>query len=332
MRRAPPSAGRDRDGVTCWRIALLTMADRADYVMDDDVGIAEFSRRGIVADEVPWTVELVEGWRAYDAVIVRTTWDYQHDVERFLGVLEGICGADGAGVPLANPLEVIRWNVHKSYLRELAGEGVLVVPTLWGSGLTGVELAALCEREGVLKPVVGAGAGDTFRVGPWLGEHDRASIVSRYRGRGGDREWMAQPFVRSVQGEGEYSLFWFGGRFSHAIVKRPRAGDFRVQEEHGGEILPIEAGPELRDAGEGVLAALRRVSEARGWSSEPEALLQARVDLVRLDDGALALMELELVEPSLYFRTDPAAPARFVDAVEGWLGCVRVGSGISRSA
>ena len=138
MRRAPPSAGRDRDGVTCWRIALLTMADRADYVMDDDVGIAEFSRRGIVADEVPWTVELVEGWRAYDAVIVRTTWDYQHDVERFLGVLEGICGADGAGVPLANPLEVIRWNVHKSYLRELAGEGVLVVPTLWGSGLTGV--------------------------------------------------------------------------------------------------------------------------------------------------------------------------------------------------
>lgn len=301
------------------------MADRGDYVIDDDVVIVELARRGIVADEVPWTVEPAGGWRAYDAVIVRTTWDYTSDVDRFVGVLEAITGSEsgaGAQVPLANPLEVIGWNVHKSYLRELEAEGVAVVPTLWGCGLSGPELAVLCAREGVLKPVVGAGAGDTFRVGPWLTEPERATIVSRFPKASGEvrgREWMAQPFVGSVQSEGEYSLFWFGSGFSHAIVKRPRAGDFRVQEEHGGEIIPVAATPELLRMGKGVLAALGRVHQARSWRSAPGDLLQARVDLVRLDDGTLALMELELVEPSLYFRTDAGAAARFADAVEAWL-------------
>ncbi len=103
--------------------------------------------------------------------------------------------------------------------------------------------------------------------------------------------------------EGEYSVFYFDGSYSHAIVKRPKTGDFRVQEEHGGLIAGIEPDAALRHAADRVMAAL------------DEAPLQARVDLVHLDDGSLALMELEAIEPSLYFRTHPQAAEHFADAL-----------------
>ncbi len=297
------------------RVAFLTMADRADYVIDDDVVIPELERRGITVDEVPWTEEV--DWSVYDLVVVRTTWDYQHDVERFLSVLEQIAEV----THVVNSLEVIRWNVHKSYLRALEAAGVLTVPTIWGVGLDDGQLSALAMQEGVLKPVVGAGGADTFRIGSGMtaptASAQRADIIARFVAR----EWMAQPFVASVLTEGEYSLFWFasgpGGalEFSHAIVKRPKDGDFRVQEEWGGEIVAVDETAtvlrELRVAGERVLAACGR--ERR------EPLLQARVDLVRLADGRLALMELELVEPSLYFRTSEVAATKFADAVCAWL-------------
>lgn len=322
-----------------WRVALLTMADRAEYVIDDQVAVTELQARGLVVAEVPWTAEV--DWGAWDLVIVRTTWDYQHQPERFLAVLaavEAAGGKRGRGAGqlggLANPLEVIRWNIHKSYLRALDAAGVPTVPTEWGRGLNTDGLDALCgpggvaAMGGVLKPTVGAGAGDTFRIGPGLGAAERAAIVGRFR----EREWMAQPFVQAVVDEGEYSLFWFaaagaspdgggagpaGGpplslRYSHAIRKRPKPGDFRVQEEWGGVIVPVEANGALRAIGE---QALDVVVGRFG----PGAVLQARVDLVRLADGRFAVIELELVEPSLYFRTSPVAAARFADGVEAWL-------------
>ena len=119
-----------------------------------------------------------------------------------------------------------------------------------------------------------------------------------------DRDWFAQPFLRSVVTEGEYSLFYFDGVLSHAIQKVPKRGDFRVQEEHGGEIIAIPVTAELRRAAEPVLAAIAPVP------------LQVRIDLIRMDSGALALMEVELIEPSLYLRMHPGAPAAFANALE----------------
>ena len=114
---------------------------------------------------------------------------------------------------------------------------------------------------------------------------------------------MAQPFIPGIVEPSEYSLFYFGGRFSHAVVKRPGAGDFRVQEEHGGIIEAISPSRELLSAAEKVIAAL------------PHRILFGRVDLVRLPDDSLALMEIELIEPSLYFPFAPEAADRFAMAI-----------------
>jgi hypothetical protein len=156
------------------RVALLTL-DGGAYVIDDDLAVAELRARGWGVEEIPWRRRGVD-WRAFDLVVVRTTWDYQHDLDAFLDALAAI---DATGVPLANPSALVRWNARKTYLRDLAA----------------------------------------------------------------------------------------------------------------------------RDVADAVMAALDAVP------------LQARVDLVRLDDGALALMELEAIEPSLYFRTHPRAAANFADAV-----------------
>lgn len=278
------------------RLCFLTLADRTGFVIDDAIAIEELARRGIAVDEVPWRE--VGDARGYDGVVIRTPWDYQRDLPAFLAVLDAIA------VPLANSPALIRWNAVKTYLGELGARGVPVVPTIYGRGLTADELRALPARlgaaEGVLKPVVGANADDTYRV---TAATPPDEIVARYV----DRAWMAQPFVQAVVDEGEHSLFYFGGALSHAIVKVPKAGDFRVQEEHGGEIIAIEPTPALIAAAARVMVAL-----------DP-APLQARVDLVRLADGTLALMELEAIEPSLYFRMHPRAPANFADAIERWL-------------
>jgi glutathione synthase/RimK-type ligase-like ATP-grasp enzyme len=282
------------------RAAFLTLEDRTGFVVDDGLAAAELTRRGWEVEELPWNRPA--DWSRFDAVVVRSTWDYQHAPAAFLAALEAI---HASGARLFNPLEVIRWNLRKTYLRDLAAGGVAIVPTTFGRGLSAATLRDWVAAGGrrVLKPVVSANAHDTYPLEASTPGAVLESIAARYA----DREWMAQPFVRSVTEVGEYSLFYFGQRWSHAILKTPARGDFRVQEDHGGTIRPIAPPPDLRAAADAVLAAVH------------QPLLQARVDLVRLDDGTPALMELELIEPSLYFRTDPASPAHFADALEAAL-------------
>ena len=114
---------------------------------------------------------------------------------------------------------------------------------------------------------------------------------------------MVQPFVRSIVAHGEYSLFYFGGGYSHAVLKTPAAGDFRVQEEHGGTIRAISPDSAIHRVGDQAIEAIA------------ETLLYARVDIVTLDDGRPAVIELELIEPSLYFPFEEESPARFADAL-----------------
>jgi hypothetical protein len=274
------------------RAAFLTLADRGSFVMDDALAIAELDRRGWQVDEIPWTQEA--DWSRYACAIVRTTWDYQSDCPGFLATLERIAAATA----LWNPLAIIRWNIEKTYLGELAARGVTTVPTVFGRGSP---LEALAARPGrhVLKPVVSANADHTYVVDGAEPDSWPRHLAATFAAR----PWMLQPFVDSIVADGEHSLFYFAHRYSHAVVKRPRAGDFRVQEEHGGDIAAAEPAADLRAAADAVLAAL------------PRPLLQARVDLVRLDDGRPALMEVELIEPSLYFRKDAGAAARFAGAL-----------------
>jgi glutathione synthase/RimK-type ligase-like ATP-grasp enzyme len=273
--------------------AFLTLDDRSDFYIYDHLLFEPLAALGWEAREIPWNQSGVN-WGRFDAVIIRSTWDYQNHLEQFMATLAQI----SAETLLLNPLEVCRWNSHKSYLRDLSERGVAIVPSLWEPRLheRAIETAAqafACDQL-IVKPCVGANADDTFVLDLHHGVAPEQALATF-----SDRELIIQPFVKSVCSDGEHSLFFFGGEFSHAILKRPAAGDFRVQEEHGGVIQSTAAPAAMREA---AVAALDAVAQP---------LLYARVDFLTLADGSPALIEMELIEPSLYFEQCAAAPAHF---------------------
>ena len=278
------------------RCAFLTMADSSGYVVDDALAVEPLRQLGWHVESVPWNRDNV-AWEAYDVVVIRSTWDYVDRLDDFVAVLGEI---ESSGARLENPLELVHWNLRKTYLRDLAERGVPIVPTVWRDRLASGELAPLLSEipgvEAIVKPAVGASAEGAFR----FDRRQPGSAVGDAETYFADRGLMVQPLVRSVLEEGEYSLFYLNGDHSHTVLKTPKADDFRVQEEHGGYIRAVVAERELLHAGAKVLGTLHTTP------------LYTRVDLVRSDDGASYwLMELELVEPSLYLRMDPGAPARF---------------------
>lgn len=284
------------------RCAFLTLDEVADFVIDDELAYEPFREIGWEVEAIPWRRLSISPGR-FDAVVIRSPWDYQQDPEAFLEVLSDITRT---GVPLFNSLELVRWNLEKTYLRNLSERGVATPPTLWLDNLKPSEVHRLFDEldsdEIVLKPVVSANADGAFRLSRRTAEDRRDELEAYYA----DRPFLAQPFAGSVVEEGEYSLIYFGGALSHAITKTPKPGDFRSQEEHGGLIRVIEPDDALLAAGEGAVTAV---------PVEGEAPLYARVDLVRANDGGgYWLMELELIEPALYLRMDPGAPGRFAEA------------------
>ena len=276
------------------RCAFLTMDSVDAFVTYDHLLHDPLAARGWAVDDVSWRSADVD-WNMYEAVVVRSPWDYHSDPERFFAVLETI---DRSSARLENLLVLVRWNLCKTYLRELEARGLPIVPTRWldrlDTDILAANFDALGSDELVVKPVIGANADDTFRLRRDVPTTDALTALA-------DRACMVQPFVRAVVDEGEFSLFYFGEAFSHAILKTPAPLDFRVQEEHGGSIRAITPGPELRAVSDAVMAAL---------APRP---LYARIDFVRLDTG-FALMEVELIEPSLYFPYDDTSPDRFADA------------------
>jgi hypothetical protein len=278
--------------------AFLTLEDPAGYVIDDGLAIEPLRELGWDVEAVPWRQPAV-AWGGFDAVVIRSPWDYQNDPDLFLAVLRDI---DRSGTALFNSLHLVEWNLSKEYLRDLATRG-FAAPTVWRDRLRPGDLVHVFDEIGtdevVVKPVIGANADGAFRIDRSVVRRRAAEVESFYS----HRAVMAQPLARAVLEEGEYSLVYFDGRYSHGVLKEPGAADFRVQEEHGGRIRPVEAEGDLLAAGAAALAMLN------------EAPLYARVDLVRSNDGGgFWLMELELIEPSLYLRMDPGAPERFARA------------------
>ena len=282
--------------------AFLTLSDLGDFVTDDELAVEPFARRGWRVEFVPWRDPTVD-WDRFDAVVVRSTWDYQSHSDDFERALTAI---DRSRARLANNLATMRWNLNKRYLRDLETRGVAIPPTLWLRGLAASNLPAMFQQlrtdEIVIKPVIGAGAVDTFRL-TLPQAYDRGAELERVFA---DRECMVQPFLPAVVEEGEFSLILFNGELSHTILKTPKPHDFRVQEEYGSDIRPVVAGPALVAASTAVMKSIEPVP------------LYARVDFVR-HQGRFVLMELELVEPSLYLRMDGESPERFAAAFERWI-------------
>lgn len=285
------------------RCAFLTMADTSGWSIDAHLAIPPLEELGWMVDTLPWR-EPATDWRHYDVVYLGTPWDYPEDVSHFLEVLDGI---ERAGPEIVNPVELVRWNIEKTYLRDLEKRGAEIVPTEWHAGLDAGDIAALaarCRNEPlVVKPVVGTNATDTFPLEGSLGDSTLAALSEAFSAR----PCMVQPFIAAIRDEGEYSLFYIGEGYSHAICKVPKPGDFRVQEEHGARIDAVSPAASLRATADAVLALVR-----------PEPLY-ARADFVRAADGRWLLMELELIEPSLYLRMHEAAPQRFAAALDAYV-------------
>jgi glutathione synthase/RimK-type ligase-like ATP-grasp enzyme len=280
------------------RAAFLTMDSLDGFFAYDHLTHAPLARRGWHVEPVSWRAPVT--WDEYELVVIRSPWDYQEDPSAFLAVLERI---DASRARLYNPLPIVRWNICKTYLRDLQAAGIAIVRTQWLHGLDERMIPELCAEfqtdRIVVKPLVGANAHDTFVLRATGVPDDSALAVARFAGR----EVMVQPFVERVLTEGEFSLIYLGGHYSHAVLKTPCSGDFRVQEEHGGVIQTAQPPAHL-------LALADRVVRAVDGH-----LLYARVDLVRLPSGQPAVMELELIEPSLYLSYDEQAPERFAEAI-----------------
>lgn len=256
---------------------------------------ATLERTGAAVTATPWTdhVEDASGLDGYDLILPVIAWGYHRDHERWLRA----CATwTQARLPVANPAEVLRWNSDKAYLGRLAEQGVPIPPTLWTDQATQDQVDAAFDQTGarllIVKPTVSAGAFRTLRLSPGQPLSDAPEGPA-----------MIQPYLKSIETEGETSLLFFGGRFSHAVNKRPVPGDFRIQMQFGGLYRTVTPDAEALALAQRVLAAIA------------EPLLYARIDLARDDDGRWVLMEAELIEPDFYLDHDPANGAGFAAAV-----------------
>ena len=278
------------------RVALACSDEGLAHDDDLPLATAALADEGVRADVVRWDDEGFD-WAGPDLVVVRSCWDYTGRPAEFL--------AWATSVPrLANPLPVLRWNVDKTYLRDLAAAGCPVVPTTWDPASPG-ELPD--AHEWVVKPSVSAGSRDTAR---WSSAADVLAHVAELRSAG--RTAMVQPYVDAVDEAGETALLHFGGAFSHAVRKGPllRRGEGVVQDRMGREDLQaVTARPDQRAV---AAAALAAVTTAVGHD---QPVLYARVDVVDGPDGTPLVLELELVEPSLFLPQGDGAAVRFARAV-----------------
>jgi glutathione synthase/RimK-type ligase-like ATP-grasp enzyme len=276
------------------RIAIATCAAYADLKADDELLRQALQARGAEARPVVWEEEGID-WSEFDLCLVRSTWDYHEKHREFLAWAQQV----EATSALRNPSDLTAWNSDKTYLRELSEGGVPIVPTVWVDGNDGADLETILNGEGwneaVVKPVVDLGARNLRRAR--LGENSTALEAVLRRG-----DAMVQPFLPSIEEQGELSLIYIAGELSHAVRKRPAPGDFRVQSIWGGSVERAEPGTAEEEIAELALAQL----------DEPP--LYARVDLVAGFNGEPRLIELELIEPNLYLTHHPPAAEALADA------------------
>ena len=276
------------------RVALVSCVDMPEPDVDRELLADGLVAAGVDACWVQWNDGAAEdAWRGFDLAVLRATWDYHLAVDRFLGWVDAV----SAVTTLLNPADIVRANAHKGYLTELAARGVPTVPTALVRPRRAGRLADLTATRGwrdvVVKPAVSGGSHLTLRVAADdpRGEAHLAAVLAT-----GDA--LVQPYLAGVEGDGERALVWIDGAFTHAVRKAPR---FIGDDESVTGPLPIA--DDERAVATAALAPLA------------SRLLYARVDLCRDDAGQPRVMELELIEPSLFLLQHPPALERLVAAI-----------------
>ena len=285
------------------RVALATYSLAPTLAPDDQLLIPALASRAIRGEPVIWSDDAAL-WTAFDAVVVRSCWDYHLRFPEFVAWLNRL---DASGVAVWNSAALIRWNADKRYLLDLARRGVATIPTMIVPRGHGGDVESFALAEGwkrfVLKPAVSASGYETHALRTPLDAVGRDAIA----GVTTLGDALLQPFVEEVGQHGEYSFTFIDGAFSHATIKRAAEGEFRVQTEHGGSVEAIQAPRALIEHASQVLAAL------------PERPLYARVDGVARG-SAFLLMELELIEPNLFLGESPGAAERLAEGISRRLG------------
>jgi len=277
------------------RVGLVTSREVPHLAADDALLLPALAGHGLDAVPVVWDDPAV-AWSSFRLCVIRSTWDYHLRRDAFLAWLAHV--ADRTA--LWNPPPVVRWNSHKRYLADLAARGLPTVPTVWLPAGRPADLAALITAQGwdraVIKPAVSASAYATILVDP----ADQAAGQAHLDRWLATRDMMVQPFLPSVGTSGERSLFFIDGRCTHAVRRAPVLGP---AQQHGSLDIAVAPAADEQSLATAVLAAVAA------------PLLYARVDLVRDEAGAMRLLELELIEPSLYLHACPAAVDRLAVAI-----------------
>lgn len=273
------------------KIAVATYDKLPDLTFNDQLLIPIFRENGYTVSPEIWDDSEVD-WSSFDIVLIRSTWDYYLKPVKFKNWISQFINSK---TRLINSAEMVLKNSHKFYLKELANKGVSIIPTIFSSEKIELEKLKMWEKI-VIKPAVSAGSHETeiFEVNMLTQE------VLDNKTRNGD--WLVQPFLEEIKDAGEISMLFFGGNFSHAIQKVPKSGDFRVQKQFGAQYLKFEPSTTL-------LSIAKNIVEIAGKES-----VYARIDGVMTQNGFL-LMEVEMIEPDLFFEHTLDGPNRFVEAV-----------------
>jgi len=285
------------------RVRFVTCLQWPEISESDGLAREALEARGVAVAAHPWNGP-PEAFAGHDAIVLRANWDYHRDPDQFIAWLDRL---EARGATVWNPPALVRWNVSKRYLLDLADRGIPVVPTVVLDRATPEAVAAVIEARGwprtVVKPLVGASAYGTLLV-------DGAAPAEALSRLTEGAAVLVQPFVEEIVSRGEWSVVFVDGEVTHAVLKRPLPGEFRVQPRLGGHVETPPVPAAVVAASRAVLAVL------------PCPPLYARIDGVETASG-WQLMEVEVNEPGLFFTYAPAAAGRFADAVVRWLVTAR---------
>ncbi len=279
------------------RIGLLTCSEWPGMIEKEQV-FADKLNNYYKTDVLIWNDPEID-WSNYQYLIFRTIWDYFEHPEEFIDWMEKI---EKLGIKTLNPLEVVKKNFHKFYLKDLESKGIDIVPTIFIPKTQNLDLSAIISNaweKAVIKPAISGGA---YLTRSFVKE-EAPAINEEFQKIANNRDLLLQPFLPEIQTEGELSLVFLGGKFAHSILKKPVKDDYRVQLQFGGIYQPYPVTNELIDLAEHIIQTFTT-----------ETLLYARVDGVMSNDKFL-LMELEVIEPDLYLDFEKNANQKYLDAL-----------------
>ncbi|MEO1535909.1 MAG: hypothetical protein AAFS11_10190, partial [Planctomycetota bacterium] len=278
--------------------AIATCVTLPEPDPDQELMLEALSQAGLDVSLAPWDDDTID-WASYDLAVIRSTWNYHEHLDAFKSWLDRA----SESTLLINPAPIVRWNLHKGYLRELEQAGLPIVPTAFVDANEPTDLASILNDRGwadvVIKPCVSAGSARTRRFADGF-KPEAADFLASITATD---DAMIQPFIPSVEDGGERSAIWIAGETTHAIVKQPR---FDSDDESVSDAKPIT------DAESDMLATC--------LDTVGEGLLYARLDTMRSTDGSLLISELELIEPSLFLLQSEAATRRFAEAIASLAG------------